>query len=102
MKSEPRAEETQGLFFLLGVLQFIFSICPESEWTPTCTQITNIHETVHSEIAETYPLYLGTQLLDLKIQWFSCCVFLMGLGKTTTRFLFGFCERLRHSNPPHV
>lgn len=55
MESEPRAEETQGIFFPLGALQFIFSAFTDCKWTPTCTQITNIHQTVHSEIVKTYP-----------------------------------------------
>lgn len=56
MESEQRAEETQGFFFsLLAVLQFIFSTCPDSKLTPTCTQTISICETIHSEIAQTYP-----------------------------------------------
>lgn len=55
MESEQRAEETQGFFFhCLVFCKFIFSTCSDCKWTLTCTQISSISETTHSEIAETY------------------------------------------------
>lgn len=103
MESEQRAGETQGGFFptwCSAIYILNLSWLQRDSYMHTDH---HIHEIVHSEITQTHPtnLYLVTlqATVHLKIQLFSCFIFLMALDKTPTRFLSGFIERLRHLNP---